>query len=169
MALRFVPAGSVVCDIGSFDGALFALAGDRIPSGLAIDPDLRTLRDSRGTIRGVVGLFPEDLPDGRVFDVVTALAVLEHIPPDEIRRLAHAVCQRLRAGGRFVVSSPMPMVDRILSVLTRLRLVHGMALEQHYGLDPRNIPSLVESSGLQLEHSIRFQLGLNRLFVFRKT
>ena len=168
LALRHIPAGSVVCDIGAYDGALFAIGRERIASGVAIDPELKALQAPRDAVRGVVGFFPEDLPDDRPFDVITALAVLEHIPPDAIQRLAQAVHQRLREGGRFVVSSPMPFVDRILTVLTHLRLVHGMALEQHYGLDPRIIPQLVASSGLELERTIRFQLGLNRLFVFRK-
>lgn len=168
MALRHVPHGAVVCDIGSYDGALFAIGRERISSGVAIDPDLQPLLPARASVVGVVGLFPDALPDDRRFDAITALAVLEHIPPEAIRRLAESVHERLQPGGRFIVTSPMPLVDTILLVLTRLKLVHGMALEQHYGLDPRQLPALIAPSGLQLERAIHFQLGLNRLFVFRK-
>ena len=43
-----------------------------------------------------------------------------------------------------------------------------MALEQHYGFDPRETPTLFEVGGMELVKASRFQLELNNLFVFKK-
>jgi hypothetical protein len=62
---------------------------------------------------------------------------------------------------------PEPTVDRILDVLLRLRLVHGMSLEQHYGFLPDDTVRLFEDAGLRLSARQRFQMRLNNLFVFQ--
>jgi len=55
-----------------------------------------------------------------------------------------------------------------LALLTRLRLIHGMSLEQHYGYEVAQTPATFGAAGLTLESWSRFQIGLNHLFVFRK-
>jgi hypothetical protein len=44
-----------------------------------------------------------------------------------------------------------------------------MALEQHYGYQPGQTGTLFAVGGLELVRAHKFQLGLNNLFVFRKT
>jgi hypothetical protein len=83
------------------------------------------------------GLFPDALSDSRPFDVIALLAVLEHVPPEPQRRLALDCARYLKQGDHLVITIPSPVVDHILSLLRFLRLIHGMALEQHYGYDPR--------------------------------
>ena len=61
------------------------------------------------------------------------LAVLEHVQPAEQPVFAAACAKHLRPGGLLVVTTPAPAVDLILDVLTFLRLIDGMSLEQHYG------------------------------------
>jgi 2-polyprenyl-3-methyl-5-hydroxy-6-metoxy-1,4-benzoquinol methylase len=166
-ALTHIRAGAAVCDIGTYDGTLFRVAGPRIASGVGLDPELAIEEVRAGAIQLRRGLFPVDLPTAQSFDAITALAVLEHIPRDGLVRLAADVASHLTPSGRFVVTCPTPMVDRVLAVLTALRLVKGQSLEQHYGLHP---DELIPIFGAQLTLTVNapFQLGLNRLLVFEK-
>ncbi len=47
-----------------------------------------------------------------------------------------------------------------------LRLADGMAVEEHDGFDVERTRSLFETAKLPLYRERRFQLGLNRLYVF---
>ena len=96
------------------------------------------------------------------------LAVLEHIPPAGQLELAGQVAAYLKPGGRLIISVPGPLVDHILELLLSLRLIDGMALEEHYGFDSSSVPKIFDASGLKLIHAGRFEFGLNNLFVFQK-
>jgi hypothetical protein len=122
-----------------------------------------------GSYRLVKGRFPEDLPDAEPFDAITMLATLEHVPADVQPQLAERCAQLLKPNGRLIITVPSQRVDTILGVLKRLRLIDGMALEQHYGFDPRLTRSIFARDGLKLVTARTFELGLNYLFVFEKT
>jgi SAM-dependent methyltransferase len=164
----YVAPGARVLDIGCADGELFR----RMPwigEGVGIDPDLPATPPSLPRTVFRKGFFPEVLPDDRPFDVIALLAVLEHVPAEAQGPLARACARSLKPGGHLVITVPSPVVDSILAVLRFLRLIHGMALEQHYGFDPRQTPALFTVGGMELVKARRFQLGVNNLFVLRKT
>lgn len=167
-AVRHVPQGSRVLDIGTYDGLLFARAG---AVGVGIDPDLSPgARDAPG-VTLVQGAFPQDLvADGAAaFDAATALAVIEHVPEAELADWSHSLAALVRPGGRVVITVPSPAVDHILHVLMRLRLVAGMQAHQHHGFEPGDVKGVFAAPGWHLERHQKFQLGLNHLFVFRRT
>jgi SAM-dependent methyltransferase len=165
-AARFIPKGARVLDVGSDDGAMFDYLGDRIEKGLGIDHAVPSVA-SNGRWRVIAGTFPDDVPDER-FDVITALAVLEHIPDDRLAPFRDACIERLVPGGRFIATVPSPAVDRILHVLERLKLIHGMALHEHHGFEATSTPAVFSAPQLRLKRARRFQLGLNHLFVFER-
>src|SRR5258705_13535037 len=74
-------AGARVLDIGCADGALFRFLDDSLVGGVGIDID--PVPASTAKYQYVRGGFPSALPSGDQFDVVTALAVVEHIPEPE--------------------------------------------------------------------------------------
>jgi 2-polyprenyl-3-methyl-5-hydroxy-6-metoxy-1,4-benzoquinol methylase len=164
---RYVPPGSRVLDVGCHDGALFRQLDGRVREGVGIDGELEAPVEL-GRFRLLPGHFPEDLPPDEPFDAITLLAVLEHVPPDRQRDFAAACVRHLRPGGLLVVTTPAPVVDRILEALAALRLIDGMSLEQHYGFRPGDTPGIFAGHGFELVTDRRFQLGLNRLFVFRR-
>jgi 2-polyprenyl-3-methyl-5-hydroxy-6-metoxy-1,4-benzoquinol methylase len=166
-AAPYVKRDARVLDVGCADGALFDRLGPLVGEGVGIDPDLRA-PEQRGALRLVPGRFPDDLDVTAPFDVITMLAVFEHVPGDQQAAWARACHRLLAPGGALVITTPSPLVDPILDVLLRLRIADGMSLEQHRGFDPREAPRIFLDVGFTLETWRRFQLGLNHLFVFRK-
>jgi 2-polyprenyl-3-methyl-5-hydroxy-6-metoxy-1,4-benzoquinol methylase len=165
-ALAQIPFGHRVLDIGCHDGRLFALGAARQISGVGLDPELPSDRELANAM-----LYRDMFPSTRVqekFDSITALAVLEHIPPHGLEAFVQACVDALKPGGTVILTVPSPIVDRILAVLVFLRLVDGMSLEQHHGFDASSTPGLFERQGMTLVRHDRFQLGVNNLFVFRK-
>lgn len=166
-ARPFVRAGDVVVDVGCADGALFSRWDDTIGPSIGYDPDIGTTTVAgRHELRP--GVFPDDAADDLECDVITMLAVLEHVPTDRHAPLAAACAGALRAGGRVVVTVPSPFVDRILDVLGAIRLIDGMHTDEHYGFVPADTLAVFGGDEFELVTHRRFQLGLNNLFVFRR-
>ena len=165
-ASRFLRPGMRVCDIGCADGSLFHLVAG-LKGGVGIDPEAKPRQI--GTNSLVAGLFPTALPDDRKkFDAITLLAVLEHIPTEHQAKLAFDCFEALAPGGHLLITVPSPAVDHVLKVLSALRLIHGMNLDQHYGYDIKQTPIIFGNAGLELMRTEKFQLGLNNFFAFRR-
>lgn len=166
-ARRHIPADARLLDIGTHDGTLFRLAG---VGGVGIDPDLDEDADPVAGVALVRGAFPDGLaadPAG-AFDAAAALAVVEHVPAVELARWSSSLARLIRPGGVLVVTVPSPMVDHILHVLIRLRLVAGMQAHQHHGFEPDDVLAVFAPPHWHLAKREGFQLGLNNLFVFRR-
>lgn len=163
-AMKFIPPGARVLDVGCHQGELFVLLGNRVRGGVGIDPLVTGLIGLSG-VQIVRGQFPEDLPAGEGFEVITALAVIEHVPTDGLKPFLLACRSWLKPGGRLVATVPSPMVDGLLLWLRRLGLVSGMSLEEHHGFRPGDLPAAAAAAGFGVATWRRFQLGLNNVFV----
>ena len=164
---RYIPRGGRVLDIGCADGALFRKLSNRIGSGVGVDPELAS---SAGNSRFQLlsGTIPADLAPAQ-FDAATMLAVVEHLPEDVITQMRNQCVRLLKPGGLVLITVPSPFVDHILNLLIWLRLAGNMSFEQHHGFDTRTVPARFGGTGLELVKHKRFQLGLNNLYVFRRT
>jgi len=167
-ARAFIPVGARVLDIGSVDGVMFKQIPGLAKNCLGIDPTLKAIVKSDG-FDLIPGFFPADMPSGQLFDSITMLAVLEHFPDEAHASLAAGCANHLKPGGRMIITVPSPFVDQILKVLTTLRLVHGMSLEEHHGYDIKQTAQIFSAPNFRLLRHERFQLGLNNLFVFERT
>jgi cyclopropane fatty-acyl-phospholipid synthase-like methyltransferase len=166
-AAAFIPAQSRLLDIGCHKGELLLLVQHRIESGVGIDPlcDTSMLASH---IQLLQGSFPQALASMPPFGVITALALVEHIPAKQQQTFFDACFQWLLPGGLLICTIPHKKVDRVLEILTSMKLIKGMSLEQHHGFEVSDTTVLASNAGFRLVRHSRFQLGLNNLFVFQK-
>lgn len=158
-----------VLDIGTHDGALFNFI--EYESAVGIDPKLITPGLAPADVSLVRGFFPGEISDELPFDAIVILAVLEHLDDPAQRKMAKHCYEFLNPDGLVIISTPSPFVDKILDILHFLRLIDAMGdtHEDHYGFEPMEVIPIFEEAGFQsLEHKT-FQLGLNHLFVFKKS
>ncbi len=163
----YLTSASRILDIGTHDGALFRFIN--CPEAVGIDPNLISDEVPDNGIF-IKGFFPDALPDNRQFDVIVMLAVIEHLNAAEQKTLASHCFDFLVSGGRLVLTTPAPLVDKILDILFFLKVIDGMGETHldHYGFNPRDAIPVFSEAGLQLTVHRRFQFGLNHLLVFEK-
>lgn len=164
-AARFIPRDSRVLDIGCSEGVLFRRLAHLGVHGIGLDPTLGENVEWPG-VRLLRASIADDLHGLGVFDVITLLAVVEHLPTPVLQSLIQRARGWLKPGGRVVLTVPSPWVDPLLRVLIGLRLAKGMEFDEHHGFDPNQLPILFRDGGFVLREHRRFQLGLNHLFVF---
>jgi len=164
---RFLPEGARVLDVGCHDGALFARYADRISLGVGVDPSLMA-SSRRGQFRFYADAFPSRRLRDEQFDVITLLAVLEHVETDDLVAWRDACARLLEPGGVIVATVPSPQVDNILQTLMKLHVIDGMSVHEHHGLDPADVPAVFDGATLSLIARRRFELRLNNLYVFRR-
>jgi SAM-dependent methyltransferase len=132
-----------------------------------MDPSLPTTR----VVDGIL-LRPGKWPGAGVetagFDVVTLIAVMEHIPEKEQGAVVLRCREALKPGGRVILTVPSPRADAVAQMLQKLGLIDGMALEEHYGFDVRNVGPLFVGAGFRERCHRTFELGFNHLFVFER-
>ena len=92
--VSWIPERSRVLDIGCFDAQLLETLGSRLDQGVGMDPAIERPAEL-GRYRLLPGEFPRVQPDDGPFDAVTLLAVLEHVPSDQIEQWART-CWDLR-------------------------------------------------------------------------
>jgi 2-polyprenyl-3-methyl-5-hydroxy-6-metoxy-1,4-benzoquinol methylase len=165
--IRKIPYGSSVLDIGCFHGELFQAMGERLKVGFGMDPLLQQPVE-KPRYKLLKGIFPEDWNLKTELDCITLLAVFEHFPSESQKPAAKKIFDLLQPGGLVILTVPSKKIDRLLNILHRAGLIHGMSLEEHYGFNPADTIDIFESAGFKLIKHLTFQFGFNNLFVFRK-
>ena len=156
---------SRVLDIGCHNGEFLHFLGDRIVDSVGIDP-LATEAKTDSYVLHKGAFHPPTRFTSGSFDAIVLLATLEHMK--ETRKIAMECARIIRPGGRVVITVPSPLVDNIINILIDFRVLDGMSLDEHHGLQPSHIPDAFRNASFSLVVRRRFQLGLNNLFVFEK-
>jgi SAM-dependent methyltransferase len=106
------------------------------------------------------------------FDVVTMLAVIEHLDPDRLGDLLAEVRRVLRPRGVLILTTPAPWSDGLLRVMARLGLVSAEEIEEHqFPYRPPLIGAFLGAAGFNAR-SLRFgyfEAGLNLWAVAERT
>lgn len=106
-----------------------------------------------------------DLPvPGNFFDVITMLAVIEHIKPEIIPQILRQIYSALRNGGVFILTTPAPYTDQLLKALALTGLVSKEEIAEHKATYKLSyIFKLLYQAGFK-EHNLHgghFELGMN--------
>ncbi len=166
-AKKFI-VGDSLLDIGCHFGELFeSILKKRAISGDGIDGVLsKQIEKKNYTLFS--GYFPQDFLLKKKYDTITLLAVLEHIPINELEEYPNLLSNYLNPKGRVIITIPSKNVDYILNILLFFRLIHGMDLEHHQDFERSLIKDIFKKNGFILLKEKRFEFGLNILYVFEK-
>ncbi len=97
------------------------------------------------------------------FDVVTMLAVFEHIEPTKLTDLLSEIKRILKPGGVYVMTTPAVWTDGLLRFLAKLHLVSSAEIEEHKdAYNFKKIAMFLTQAGF-LEHKMQF--GYFELFM----
>ena len=87
------------------------------------------------------------------FDVVTMLAVFEHIEPERLSGVLLEIRRVLRPGGLYILTTPAKWTDTILRIMARLRLVSSAEIDDHKAAyDHRKIISILMKANFKEEN-----------------
>lgn len=161
----YIPKGARLLDVGTGDGNFLRYLDGNIRTAVGIDPHLTKSIDF-GKCSLVSGYFPDDFESDTPFDVITMMAVAEHIPMAVFPGVAEACWKYLKPGGQIVLTVPHPRVEKLLDLLKTLRIVEGFSMHEHYGFDPECLPDIFNRWTLTKRE--RWGLGLNNLFIFER-
>jgi len=135
-----------------------------LASGVGVDFKAPPLESAKLSTR--CAALGESLPFGDAqFDLVTMLAVLEHL--EHPAAILREVARVLRPQGGLVLTAPAHAAKPVLEFLAyRVGIVSAAEIRDHKRyFNPAELVELARGAGLQTERCGRFQLGFNN-FLF---
>lgn len=109
--------------------------------------------------------------NGEHFDVVTMLAVFEHINPRRLPKIFQETYRVLKKGGILIITTPASWTGFILKGMALTRLVSSLEIGEHKELHTsENILSILRQGGFSSD-SIRlgyFEFYMNTWAVAKK-
>jgi SAM-dependent methyltransferase len=163
---KFIGHDYKVLDVGSEHGDLYFYLKKNVGEYVGIDIQTKPLTETNFTL--IKGKFPENLPAAlNYFDAIVMLAVVEHLDEKALASLSQTSAKILKPKGLLLMTIPSPLVDVILIILRKFRLVHAETLHEHHGFKPGDMKKIISSNDFELLHHNKFELGLNNFFVFR--
>lgn len=152
VARRFIPENAKhgkLLDIGCGSNPFF-LRSVEVDGKYGIDPN--TVSNSGDGIN----LIKANIETNRIpfsdnfFDVVTMLAVIEHINPHRLPHVLEEIKRVLKKDGRFIMTTPSPWIEqlRILQIMASLNLVSAEEIMEHkYAYSHKAINDFLKRTG----------------------
>jgi SAM-dependent methyltransferase len=111
--------------------------------------------------------FPQEL-----FDTVTMLACLNHVPGSKRHRVLQEARRVLKDGGQLLITMINPVVGWVVHTIRHRhdldQLERGMGEEEANGLWEKEVKQLLAENGFHLIRMVPFVFGLNRLYIAQK-
>jgi len=154
----YIPSGCMLADLGCGTGLFLRFIKNRISAGYGIDTS--TPDATNENIQFIKGNLEEGIPlEDQSVDVVTALALLEHLENPE--NLAIEIYRILKPGGRCLLTTPSPKAKPLLEFLAyRLKIISERDIADHKTYFARTMLNdlFVKFDNVRVEY---FQNGFN--------
>ena len=97
------------------------------------------------------------------FDVVSMLAVFEHLEPRNLIKVHREIYRVLKPGGIYIMTTPASWTDRLLRFLAKIRLITDVEIKEHKGAYNHSmISAVLQESNFQKD---KLQFGYFVLFM----
>ncbi len=166
--VKFIPRNCILADLGCGSGDFLRYIHPRIALGYGIDTRVEIMdKDVTGKLVFKEGDLNERVPlDDESVDVVTSLAVLEHLY--DPKAFAMEIMRILKPGGSCILTSPDPVSQSLLEFLAyKLRIISEKDIRDHKHYFSRQ-DILVLFGEFGFVNIARFQLGLNQFIIAKK-
>ena len=106
----------------------------------------------------------KELPfENEYFDVVSMLAVFEHIEPAKLDSILKEICRVLKRRGVYVLTTPAPWTNNLLKIMASFNLVSKVEIEEHKAAyDPRGVSTLLQEASFSED---KIQFGYFQVFM----
>ncbi len=154
-----------ILDIGCGSVPYF-LENTKFREKFGIDPSLESA-NIKG-IKLIKGDFVKgsiDLPKN-YFDIVTMLAVFEHIDNENLDPVLKNILSLLTSNGKLIITTPAPWADKLLHVMAYVGLISKEEIHEHkHNHKRKSIEEMLRQNGFRNVKSGFFELGLNMWFI----
>lgn len=107
--------------------------------------------------------------ENEFFDVITMLAVFEHIDQEKIPFVLNEIYRTLKMNGAFVITTPSPWSDKLLHQMSKFNLISEEEIHDHKSHHSRKtIIDMIQNAGFKNIKSGYFELGFNMWFKAEK-
>lgn len=170
--LNLIPHGCILADLGCGKGDFLGYISKRIASGYGIDA---TIKCSNTITEKKLGFKEGDLNrriplDSESVDIITALAVLEHLYSPEV--FLTEILRILKPGGFCILTTPSPLAKPLLEFLAyKLKIISEKDIEDHkHYFSKKELMNTLIVAGFKAKNiTIKsFQLGFNTIVVAKR-
>lgn len=159
-----------ILDIGCGYHPHFLISAD-FEGKYGIDPSLNSLSIKDINLQRL-DVTKQRLPfEDNFFEVVTMLAVFEHLDYERLDFVLREINRVLKKGGLLVITTPAPWSDKLLHFMALFYLISQEEIHEHkHHYNKEEIEKTLKQAGFAQNNvkSGYFELGLNMWFVTKK-
>lgn len=161
-----------ILDIGCGTNPLF-LVETKFKTKYGIDYSLKNIGFKKNLILKKIDIGKNTLLpfSNEFFDVITMLAVIEHINPKKIINIFKEIKRVLKFNGIFILTTPCPWSNKLIKFMAKLKLISQIEIKEHknvYGC--KLMMGLLKGAGFKRKkiNFGYFELFLNSWFCVKK-
>lgn len=152
-----------VLDYGCGSGAMSSFFNKNQYTG--IDIDRESLEIAKNLHRKYLFLYPNELDPENKFDIIIAMAVIEHFS-SPLECLNNLKSKLKYPSGLIIITTPKPWGEYIHGIGARLGLFSRHGHDEHKSmLNKDALLNIAEKSGLKVKKYKTFLFGINQLIV----
>ncbi|MCR4291138.1 MAG: class I SAM-dependent methyltransferase [Candidatus Scalindua sp.] len=88
--------------------------------------------------------------DDNYFDVLTMLAVFEHITTNKLSQVLSEIYRILKPGGKYILTTPAPFGGTVLKIMAKFKLINSDLFDEHQDVyTHEKVATLLNSVGFQ--------------------